>query len=1157
MKKILFLLLFHFSLTSSQILLNNIWKLQFNDGEDIKLYRGVFTKITIQLSNTQNFNIFNNDDKIYKLSLNENPDIISSEPELIIKPNEQLIYTTYIGLKCKEKTKSDEDEDEYKLKIKTYYSENKDELNFIELGKDIELILEIEDDEVDIELEPLMDKMPSKSVNFFRLKKELYNIDKIEIEAINEESNTVQFDFKDIIIEPYLTRGQLSEENTTNHGILFDYPFGINSEFFSPNTKLKFNLNIKNETLKNYFKIKTKKEIEIRKEGPVKIDEKVKTAVKFNTEDQTSLYQVTNSLKIKTKIPVFPSIFSCEFNPMYLSSEDPSENKYKKYFKTFIRNDLNLDIIINNLETNTEYNAFCELINTDYYEENRQKINLTIGNYEGADIVHQLMPSNDGNRIPQCAKFTFQAIIEDNLKLELFTKLAKNYCYYIIKKNEKLILKPLPTIICQPTEVSAESVTFCVAPLPLYNLGKYLDNKEKEDFNRIFLQFINDVKEFSKFLGISIKKEVGKIFDVEISQSSIRAVYVNETNKDGKLINFRLSSSHSQTIQCYYNNDLNQNCKFSQLKASVILYPNENKIIPVTITSPTLYKMYSLNIKCYNALPNFDFRYKTTGIMSITYFNNRTSDEEELTPKEEDIEEKNKKEIIITNTTINCNDKRNLINPRCLKDGFISISEKLTTDIPTIFKNIENQVQQYSKMVEIQKDNILKSIGNNLISTKKDENFNLTSLYEKVIEFTKYLTYTDCSIFASGSSNIEKETIKKEDYVKCRQNKQEFLENVINKILNDKLQIFNCSFLNETIISKLGKDTELNLKYVLILINELSNNPESYKKGFSQKLFNAAICLQENFDKYWQVIKPELYSKYQLNSSISAIKKDALYIILQTLANLAKIIHYDEIDGYINSAKTKTGLILNETYIQIQKKIIEFSKKLNEFGEEFYPLSGSMLSKIKTYKKSNNTLDNSTEIINLPNKNILIEVYSNYMLKHNNAKFLQILVFDSPLVSIKSSGKSEKTSDSINTFISLILYNEKGEEIPIKSIDKKYRPKILYLKSKYESLKKCYYYNEVKKELETDGVEIDENYEFNGKKYIRCSSSHLTAFTAGTYNFNANIPWWAVLIIVASILFALLAMILIFILVKRKTKSRASYSNINSEFNQQNALLEN
>ena len=93
--------------------------------------------------------------------------------------------------------------------------------------------------------------------------------------------------------------------------------------------------------------------------------------------------------------------------------------------------------------------------------------------------------------------------------------------------------------------------------------------------------------------------------------------------------------------------------------------------------------------------------------------------------------------------------------------------------------------------------------------------------------------------------------------------------------------------------------------------------------------------------------------------------------------------------------------------------------------------------------------------------------------------------------------------------------------------------------------------------METDGISIDDNFEYNGEKYIKCVSSHLTAFTAGTYNFNANIPWWAVLLIIVAILIALISVVIIFIIVKKRAKSRLNYfKNINTEFKSNDSLLE-
>ena len=153
--------------------------------------------------------------------------------------------------------------------------------------------------------------------------------------------------------------------------------------------------------------------------------------------------------------------------------------------------------------------------------------------------------------------------------------------------------------------------------------------------------------------------------------------------------------------------------------------------------------------------------------------------------------------------------------------------------------------------------------------------------------------------------------------------------------------------------------------------------------------------------------------------------------------------------------------------------------------------------------------------------------------------------------------KKDKSSDVVNIFINIMLYNDKNEEIKIKKIEDKYRPEILYLKSAYKSLEKCFYYNEEKKELETDGIIIDENYEFNGLKYIKCNSNHLTAFTAGTYYFNSNLPWWAVLLIIAAILILLVGFIIIFIIIKKRNKLRLSEGIINSNFDKKKENLLN
>ena len=1139
--KIFFLIIQIFNFCLTIYSLNKRWSLEFNNA-NIKLHPGVFTEITIQLKENTKFTSEFLDESIYNLSIiNRNNDIILLDKYIIINSTENLFYTTYIGLNCKKYS-----DNSYNIKFSI------SPINTIDLtSNEFEVAYRIEKQKVKIKLDVLMEEMPGKSINFFKLNEEIYNTEEIIIEpklkSLNGlEDKSQEFKFNKIVIKPYFERGLLSNENYTNHGILFDYNFSYISKV---DKKLEFNviLEITNQSIDEYYVLEKKEfKIKINKDLPPAIDVKVKDAFKYNTEDQTSTYKSTNSIILRTKIPVAPCILSCQFIPM-ISLSIQSENIH--IFNTIIKNTEKFYITINNLDANTEYYSSCELTNTHFDESERNKINITIGNKDNLDIIRQLLPSKDENRIPQCVTFTLKNKEIDSVSIQQFKILGINICYWNMKKDENFFLKFLPTIYCQANEdIDKKTVTFCVAPLPLYNFGEYLDIIKKKAFDENFDTFINNIKQNSFF---KVENKIERIYDIDLTKSEITTVLARKNKEKNLLIlTFNVSTTHDQPIECYYNSYLKENWKFSLLNTSIVLEKGKNQQINVSISNPLNKTMYSLNFKCFNALPNFFFRYKTTGYINMfTYYHNETEG------NGIDINNSDKEEQIIgKDTSLDCNKKKNMINPKCLREETVSIIEKMTTAIPLFFKNLENQVKLFSNLEGL-KNLLIEQMEKKFIPSSSQENNNVKNLFENITEIVKHLTYIDCSIYASGSSNKEEETIKANPYIDCRKNKQKHMEYIIN-ILKKNLNISNCTFLNEIIItSKLGNNFEENLKYILFLINELSNNPESFREGFSNILFDSAICLQENFDYIWKKVENQLNDSQDYVDTIAAIKKDVLYILLQTLTNLAKFFHYDELDGYINATKTKTGLILNETYFKIQNIIIDTSKKLKDFDENLYSFGNSILINIEREEIISN--NNEIKIFNISNKNIIIKIYSNYMLKKYNAKHLQILIFDSPIVSIKPSNDSEKLSDTVNTFINIILYDENGKEIPIKYIKKKYRPQILYLKKKYDSLKTCYYYNEDKQELDDEGVIIDENYEYMGQKYIKCTTIHLTAFTAGTYNFNSNIPLWAILLILSILLIVLISIIIIVRIVKkRKAKSRMSqFSDINSEFIQKDSPI--
>lgn len=1139
-KFILFLLFLQQYLCQESI---NNWKLEFNEGNPIEINPGVFSRISIKLVNGQDQNYFwseNIEETVFKLSL-EDDNFVFNEEQITLNSTESLVYSTFLGLKCSNSIK----EDTYVLNIKVSSSVNDESYDSI-----IPLSINIKKVSTPINLNTVIDSMLEKSFNFFKLNKEIYNVDEILFKTETDlDSNSI--DLKELKIDAFSDRETLSEDNPANHAIIFGNEFGLKktSQELGKNS-FKININLKDDKLSKCFSLpKSQFDLSIKKDYPKNFGNRLKTSIKYSIKDKTYNYDIENSIKLHTSIPIAPSMLTCEFK----LADELDTDKYNRVYKNFILNNGNIDIIVNHLKENGEYYAFCELTNINYDKNERKKINITIGNFHGADKSLQLTPSKYLNRQPQCAKFYFEKKIDISIFTEAFKLQIINYCYYSMKKSESILVKGLPTILCQLTESFQDYITICVAPLALYDFGRYISQKDnqKDDFNDNFSQFITEAQNYynSKFFSLIKIKNTETIIDSDISHSSINAVLINKTGSNTLKLTFEISSTHDQPVKCYHNSNLNEYFKYGLFKNSIILQPYTKTELELEIPSPSENKSYSLYFQCYNDLPNFNYRYKTTGFMTMyTYIHSNTDDANA------------KNEEKYENTTINCYSKKNLLNPRCLRKRAVSISNQLTSAIPESIKKIEAQIQQYKSIGNVSKQfiqNLHTNFAKNFVPTCS-KNINIKeyfiSLFSQAIEFTKYLTYIDCSIYASGKSNKEEDTIKAKDYKDCRDTKKNYLEAIF-----DTLQInfdnLNCPAIIDTIVNNIEENPEENLKYILILINEISNNPDSFKQGLNEIFINTSLCLQEYFDDFWKKIQSKIDNLY-LNTSISTIKKDVIFIIFQTLTNLPKVIHYDEIDGYINVKRTNTGLIPNERLIRMQKKIIDFSKRLNEFGDGLYNLSDSMFSKVITLKDLNTSDAKEIKNFEIESQNLIIKLDWSFLLKNYNADYLQVLKFDSPIVSVKSVGEKKEASDSINYFISIILYNKNGEEIPINNIDENHRPEILYLKDKYESLKKCYYYNEDKKELESDGIIVDENYEYKGKKYFKCSTSHLTAFTAGTYNFNSQIPWWAVLAIISVIFIILMIAVIIFRIAKRRAKQRISEGNIISDFKNEEGLLE-
>lgn len=75
--------------------------------------------------------------------------------------------------------------------------------------------------------------------------------------------------------------------------------------------------------------------------------------------------------------------------------------------------------------------------------------------------------------------------------------------------------------------------------------------------------------------------------------------------------------------------------------------------------------------------------------------------------------------------------------------------------------------------------------------------------------------------------------------------------------------------------------------------------------------------------------------KESLDISFKTVKKDLSNLLIHSLANLIKLLHFKEIDNYIPENErniTKAGIMGNAEVKRIHKSIRDFSKHFNKFG---------------------------------------------------------------------------------------------------------------------------------------------------------------------------------------------------------------------------------
>ena len=412
--------------------------------------------------------------------------------------------------------------------------------------------------------------------------------------------------------------------------------------------------------------------------------------------------------------------------------------------------------------------------------------------------------------------------------------------------------------------------------------------------------------------------------------------------------------------------------------------------------------------------------------------------------------------------------------------------DKFKSKIPDFIKNLENKVKEFMGKNETQRNNFItelnskvtelyEKIKQDIIDKKENIESEIKTLIEQTTEASKFLSYKICDI-------------AKMDYEECRNDKKKLFTNLLDVV---KENFGECSVIIGE-LSKLSDDYEQNLKYFLFMIIALSENPDAIEEGKSQIIYDILNCLKDKLEDYWPSINSTIFDEdLKINTKIDIIK-----LLLNSFSNLVNSIHFEFLDGFINSNVT-SGLITDSKAKQIYQGIFNLTKKLNEFGSKFYNISSDLsLDVIINPKNLNAEKDIEFKWINDDNKGIRINLHSNYLLRNKSADSVQAVIFESPLVSIKGElGNGDNIS---NIFVGITLYDKDGNEIYVKDIDlEKYRPIIYFKQNLYKAMTTCLFYNEDEDIVEDEGIST--SFEIlDGEKYIKCIPKHLTSFTIGS-----------------------------------------------------------
>ena len=1129
-------------------------KNEYGTDDPIVLRAGQYTRVAVILqqelikksdpdSSTGCYmNIFLNDSKIV------------SPTNLTVNPNSKTQYLTYIGLICDNDISANEYNFTFSVEENNFFNNNNNNKCVINVNT---VKVKIDKTPQVISLIPLQTSLPGGGFSYFRVEESFSNINPINITTNNKNDN---FLFGSITIPTFFSESQTS-------GLIVSGIYGTQKSLkeLGDNNKITFELSISESQDSKCFTLneKYKKlELEIIEGEAVVLNDSIKEAIIYSIENITPKKDKTNNIQLKLKTPVAPLTYICTINAKNINFMDITF----MYNYGYIDNTDDYILKFDHLRANEEYYASCMFLshNLKYSDINFE---IKIGNNYTYDIVTTLIASNDINRIPQCAEFNFEGNSED---LKYFGSLAQKHCENIMNKGETMISRIQISIFCRDIQLeNLEKQMICVGPDSRNYDYLYKNNDLKINYTESFDKFIEDLKTEEKIKetlhleGLKVKSVKKYVDDEAPDVNKISLTLVKKDgNKEKNKKSFLITSTNTQPIECYYN-DLTVktyvNFDFEHSKSIKLDGVNSTKTFEVSIDENIPNNLpFNIKLICYN-LPGFEVKYETTGVFTAYSYIYDSEEEFDITPNKQ--------------IEINCNEEKNRQNPYCLKGQSDSIFDDIVTDLPYIMEEMEYQ----SKFASFHPSYAFKSLDSLKKEYDSNKAINNKSLSEFLISFNYLLSKIDCSIY--NNETLE----ESEQYKKCRKNKTELFNYTIELIRNN----FTSDFITDFIKKGISEDIEMNFKYLLIIINELTINSDCISEGNHELLYNFTFYFQSNFDYYWNILEDFLRNKrHSLQSTIQMIKKDLSMMIMTSLSNLVNIMHYNEIDGYLKNNKTseKAGLMVNDDGKNIQKGILDFAKSFNEFGNGTYQIGNLMNITIKVIEgdetekrlrnlKEENEKNDEEEIYNLTEKGVYVKLLPKKMIKGRKGQHtLQFITFESPLVPIIRN-ESNNENATIRDFISITIYDQEGKIVNISNLPEDSKPMILYNKTHHKNIKHCFFYNESTDDLETDGVKTTDNYMYKGEKYLKCSPEHLTSFTAGDYvstyassdsdsnseekNENSEdeeggSKWWVVVLIILAVLIVLF-LVLFFVIHCHKGKS-VTKEDIEKNFNKNESI---